>query len=355
MTLNLPVGLPGLRARAFFMHWTELTRQHYGAIMWRRVKQFAVLVVVLAVLVPLAFRGTAMLRETSDLSAVVPAHGTLIQTASGAIFVQEAGPPDGPILLFAHGTAAWSELWRPTMDAMAEQGYRAIGFDMPPFGFSDHFADGIYTRETLAQVILDLIDAMQIKPILVAHSFGAGPGVEAVMIDQSKFAGLVVVAGAIGLDSHLDPKKLPRPIRPAVLREIAVAATMNNPLLTRRLLAGLIHVKSAATPARARFLALPFQRNNTTTAYAAWLPVLLSTQESALSVRPENYAALTLPVAYIWGDQDTVTPIQQGNALAQITPGASMHSLMDVGHIPQIEAADAFNRTLSQAVLGFAN
>ena len=76
-------------------------------------------------------------------------------TRSGGVFVQEKGPADGiPVVLF-HGTAAWSELWRRTSDALAAAGFRVIALDLPPFGFSDR--PGSYTRQDQAARINDVL------------------------------------------------------------------------------------------------------------------------------------------------------------------------------------------------------
>lgn len=305
---------------------------------------------VLALCVVVGFRLAAGLRESQALNAMVPEAGRLIDTTMGRIYVEEAGPRDGPVLLFAHGTAAWSGLWRPTLAEMGARGWRAVAFDMPPFGFSDHAPDGDYRRQVQAQRILALIEALETRPVLVAHSVGAGPGVEAVMLAPEAFAGLVVVDGAIGLNGHERGGSLPFILRGRVLREAAVALTMTNPLLTGRFLRGLIHVKEAAKPDVVTILTRPFAREGTTRAYAQWLPSLLVPPVGARSTRPEAYRALEVPTVYIWGTEDTVTPLSQGQELTALTPGAQLITLPGVGHIPQIEDRAAFSLALSRAL-----
>ena len=318
--------------------------------MWRFLRRLVLLLLLFAVVVLAGFRLAAVWRESGAVAA--PEHGRFVETASGRIFVLEYGPDDGMPILFAHGTAAWSELWRPTLKNVADQGFRAIAYDAPPFGYSDRL-NVPYTRQSLAQVVLDLTNAMDIRPFLVAHSFGAGPGVEAVMMDQTRFSGLVVVDGAMALNSHNAPKTLPFILKSSFVRELAAAGTMNNPLLTRRLLAGLIHVKAAATDGLAEMLAQPFQRSGTTQAYASWLPALLATPVDALSTRTENYETIMIPVAYIWGAEDTVTPLAQGEALQRVTPGTELIVLAGVGHIPQIEDPEAFQAALINVLTTF--
>jgi pimeloyl-ACP methyl ester carboxylesterase len=307
---------------------------------------------VLACVVLVAARLAAHLRETELLEAVVPQEGRLIETAMGRIFVLDEGAEDAPVVLFAHGTAAWSGLWQPVLEEIGADGWRAVAFDMPPFGYSERALDGDYSRTRQAERILALVEALGTRPILVAHSIGAGPGVEAVMRRPDYFAGLVVVDGALGLNSHESGKSLPAPLRLGPLREAVTALTMNNPLLTGTFLRQLIHVDAAATDEVLTVLKAPFVREGTTESYADWVPSLLVPPQDALSTRPDSYAALSLPVAYIWGEDDTVTPLEQGEELARVTPGARLLTIPDSGHIPQIETPDAFLLVLRDA-LGF--
>ena len=58
-------------------------------------------------------------------------------------------------MVLFHGTAAWSELWRQTSDALAAAGFHVIALDLPPFGFSDR--PGNYTRQDQAARISDVL------------------------------------------------------------------------------------------------------------------------------------------------------------------------------------------------------
>lgn len=317
-------------------------------MVWVRRGLLCLLVVVLTV--PLGFRIAAHLRESAALVNVVPGAGRLVETAGARVFVQEAGPEDGVPLLFAHGTGAWSGLWRPVLEEMGAQGYRAMAFDLPPFGFSERDEAGDYGRVRQAERVVALVRALEVQPVLVAHSFGAGPGMEAVMRAPGLFAGVVIVDGALGLGSHAAEGGLPWVLRSRAVREVVVAATATNPLLTGVLLRPLIHRKAAATDDVVAVLQRPMVREGSTRAFAAWLPNLLEPERDALSTRAKSYGALSVPVAYVWGEEDTVTPVAQGRTLAQLSPGARLVLLRDVGHIPQIEDRAGFVQALKEAL-----
>lgn len=314
-----------------------------GRILKVLLKLAAVLVAV-ALVALLVLRGLAALRETQTEP---PARGDLVQTAMGAIYVIEQGPADGPPVLLIHGSVGWSGFWEETLAALADAGYRAIAFDMPPMGWSERDAAGDYTRAKQGQRVLALSEALGVRPVLVAHSFGAGAGAEAVMADQSAFAGFIVVDGAIGLDASPGPP--PLALRAGALRQLAVSATITNPWAMKPLLKAFLHKKDRAAPYVAT-LNEPMKRAGTTAAMADWLPTLVTRPEGAASVTEEGWRGLTLPVGILWGVEDTATPLAQGEKLAALVPGARLWKLDGLGHIPQIEDPAAFMAALKDAL-----
>ena len=55
---------------------------------------------------------------------------------------------------------------------------------------------------------------------------------------------------------------------------------------------------------------------------------------------------LALPTLIIWGDRDTTTPLPQGQRLAQVIAGDDLAVMPGIGHMPQLEDVDQFNRLL---------
>ncbi len=312
----------------------------------RRIIRFFVWLSIALALVLAAFRIAALWRENEDRVLHMPDEGSTVQTALGEVYIEQSGPPDGIPVLLVHGSVGWSRFWFETTEALAQAGYRAIAFDLSPMGYSERDPEGDYNRIKQADRITALVDAMRIKPVLVAHSFGAGPGAEAVMRAQDKFAAFVIVDGAIGLGTKDDTATLPLPLRSKMIREAAVSATITNPLLLKPLVQMFLHRKEAATEPYMDLLKRPFHLDGTTEELAQWLPTLLLPPRDALSILPESYANLTLPTGIIWGAEDTATPLEQGIELRTLINGATLTVLPGLGHIPQIEDPAAFQKAL---------
>src|SRR5262245_9007962 len=209
---------------------------------WKRIARRVMVSVALLLLGGLAalaaFAWRASARETKTRADAAPAAGRFVRSTDVEIFVQELGPRDAPPVLFVHGMGAWSEIWRATLEATAAAGFRAVAIDLPPFGYSERPATAAYSRQVQARRILGVLDALGLRqPMLVGHSFGAGPTLEAVLLDPSRVKGLVLADAAIGLDAVDEGTSVPaRLLRWRWLREAVVSATVTNPLLTRTLL-----------------------------------------------------------------------------------------------------------------------
>ena len=306
-------------------------------------------VAIVAVAAILAFfRWQAHEREAHDAAAIAPPTGRFVPAGDVEIFIQETGPADGPVVLFVHGTGAWSETWREAMTAAAGAGFRAIAIDLPPFGFSRRPARGGYAPADQGKRIIGVLDSLRIpRAVLVGHSFGGGPTMEAIFDAPGRIRALVAVDVALGIGAHGEASPAVRKLLGlAPLRDAVVATFLTNPAFTRRLLASFVADPAVATPDRVTIYQRPLAVRGSTRAIGEWLPVLIAPAGTPRSATPEPYRALAMPTLVVWGDLDTITPLPQGTELAQLIPGARLEVLSGVGHIPQIENPQRFNGVL---------
>jgi pimeloyl-ACP methyl ester carboxylesterase len=319
------------------------------------LRRIVVVIVLLVVVIPSlalsGFRAMAWRRETRTRTGAAPRSGHFVRAADVEMFVQEAGPPDGAPVLLIHGTGAWSEIWRQTLDTLAARGFRAIAVDMPPFGYSERPVTARYDDESQARRILGVIDGLRLDQVtLVGHSFGGRPTMEAFFLDPSHVAALVLVDVALGLDTmHATPTP-PWPARAvlttAPVRNALVASTLTNPAFTARLLRSLVADTAAVTPARVAMFQQPFVLERTTASFGEWLAPFVLTSERSLATDRARYTSIQVPTLVVWGDRDGITPPPQGRDLARLVPNAWWVVLPGAGHIPAIEAPQRFSSTL---------
>jgi pimeloyl-ACP methyl ester carboxylesterase len=332
-----------------------ILRRTVRALLWAGAGLALVLVVTLA-----GFRWQAERREAHAAGDLAPPTGRFVTARDVRLFVQELGPRSGPTVLLIHGTGAWSETWRETMHALAGAGFRAIAIDLPPFGFSQRPADRSYAPAQQGLRIAAALEALGVaRAVLVGHSFGGGPTVEAAFSAPGRIRALVAVDVALGLGTGEPRVDAPSPLLQRALaleplRDAVVATFLTNPLFTRTLLESFVADPAAATDARVRIYQAPLAVEGTTRAIGAWLPALLTAEGTPRSATPAPSRALAVPTLVVWGDRDTITPLAQGRYLAGLIPGARLAVLEGVGHIPQIESPARFNAVLLEFVSGLA-
>ena len=304
--------------------------------------------VAFSLLLLVVFRIAAEFREVDE---AVPPEMLMVPTPLGAVAVQEAGPPDGPPILLVHGTAGWSGFWRNVSAHLAARGWRVIAVDLPPFGYSEHDEEARYDRGAQAVRLAAVLARRARRPaVVVGHSFGGGPATELALRAPARVRSLILVDAALG---EIDPGRgrtaAERLLGAAWVAQPVTSATMTNPMLTGAMLRSMLAREEAAAP-WVETIRAPMRRSGTSEAYAAWLPNLFLADDGALSRRSAALQRLAVPVALIWGEADTVTPIAQGERLERLMRARRFERLPGVGHIPHIEDEPAFLAALDAAI-----
>ena len=312
---------------------------------------------ILVLFVLIVFSVQASRREVKTSAQVAVKSGRFIDAGDVEIFIQEVGPKLGEPVLLVHGTGAWSEIWRETMSNLAENGFRAIAIDLPPFGYSGKpYGPDSYSRKNQAQRIIAVLNALHIeKAVLVGHSVGGRPTIEVALRVPERVKKLILIDPALGftLDKPNFEQNKPtlmtriffklRPLRNAIL-----ATYGTNPFFTEKLFKSFVSNTAAVTKERVKMLQRPLVVKNTTNAYGDWLQYLMVERDTSLASNFSNFSKLQMPVGILWGGTDSVTPLWQGDALQKLIPNSKLAVIDAAGHIPYIESVTQFNILLLQ-------
>lgn len=297
-------------------------------------------------------------REASSIEELAPHTGKFVIADGVKVFYQELGPSDGIPVILLHGTGSWSEIWRETMLALSSNGYRAIAIDIPPFGFSEKLTGSDqFTTEKQAKRLNAVLEVLNIQDgVLVGHSVGGRPTLEALLLNHDRVKRLVLVDVALGFAADSlrlqfaqnEPGFLMKsifqlkPIRNAVFRTLGT-----NPLFTKFQLESFVFNKAAITPALVEMLQKPLFVRGTSISSADWFEYLtITTPHQGLSIDFESFKTINIPVLIIWGNKDDITPLWQGIYLSNLFSNSSLEIIEDVGHIPYIEDPEKFNTSL---------
>lgn len=300
-------------------------------------------------------------RETATNQQAAPGGGSFVSIDGLNMYYQEVGSKTGQCVILLHGTGAWSEIWKETMNMLAGNNFRAIAVDIPPFGFSDK-PEGVSEYSTLKQAdrINKLIKNLELDSvILVAHSVGSRAGLQAVFNKNSKIKQLVLVDPALSFSpdsvqvsfEHNDPSFALRTFFsfPA-LRNAGIAAFGTNPGYSKKSFQSFVSKKESVTDEKVAIINKPLSVQGITKGYGYWLQNLLCENTVCDISDIGNLKNIHIPVVLIWGAQDAITPLWQGKALLQYFPDSRLAVINDAGHIPYIESADSFNNILLTSI-----
>lgn len=315
--------------------------------MVRKLVRIVLAILALILLLLIGLRIAAALREGE---VKPPAQTSLVSTPYGKVAVALSGPASGKRVMLVHGTAAWSGFWRYVAAHLAGRGYRVIAVDLPPFGWSGHDPEARYDRVTQAARLSALLEAVGGRPAtVVGHSFGAGPATELALRHPNRVGALILVDAALGELDRGSDSGTASAMRVRPVAELATSASITNPVAIGPLLRSLIERKEQAEP-WLDTLRQPMRREGTTSAYAAWLPHLFEWRAGEFSRTSTGLKSIQVPVAIIWGEADSITPLEQGRLIASLTRARSIQSLPGVGHIPHIEDPAAFLAALDASL-----
>lgn len=301
-----------------------------------------------------------------------------ITTNDVSLHVVECGA--GPAVLFCHGFPDTWRSWRRQMEAVSDAGYRAIALDTRGYGESSGPDDAsAYTAFNIVGDLVAVLDALNCETAtLVGHDFGAVAAWTAALIRPDRFRavfGLSVPPFEFGRGNFLaDLRKTSqhdfymfRQMRPEADNEWADA---------KKTLPATFYWTSGEAPEETRWHPMDINRGLLRPAPRR-LPSFVDPTDFAVMVRqferngfhrPLNYyralesyldmasafagRRIQIPSFFLAGAADGL------NALHPVTPEILRHVLMDlrgfialpeVGHWPQLEAAEQTNA----ALLGF--
>lgn len=239
---------------------------------------------------------------------------------------------DGPLVLMLHGSGGGFRFFAPQVEALAERGWRAVAWDMPGYGYSPPIEP--YGFKGLAERCSTLIEALQPQGgsvALVGQGMGGMVAQEVVARRPDQVHALVLAATSAAV---LEGDAYHRHIGDCL---DWLAAGHDMAQVAERRLPRLLG--PAALPAGVR-LASQCQAE---THAATWRRALAAMRDFD---RRAALAHIAVPTLVVAGAQDRLAPPARLRELAASIAGSQYLELPDIGHLPNLEAPDAFEAAL---------
>ena len=239
---------------------------------------------------------------------------------------------EGPPLVFVHGAAGDSRMWRPQHAALADE-FTVVAWDEPGAGrSSDVPAD--FGLADYADCLAALIEALALGPAhLAGLSWGGTLVLELYRRHPGRVASLILADTYAGWKGSL-PEEEVRARVAGARQMLAAPAEEFDPTLP-----GLF----AGDPP-ADFVVLLEE------IAAAVRPDTLRTQLSLMAEADQRdlLQHVAVPTLLIWGELDARSPLDVARQFEQAIPDTKLHVIPGVGHVSNLEAPEQFNAAVRE-------
>jgi 3-oxoadipate enol-lactonase len=244
---------------------------------------------------------------------------------------------DGPAVLFLHAFPLGLAMWDDQVAALRAT-HRVVRFDDRGFGASPP-GDSLLTMERIADDGAALLDHLGIeRAVVAACSMGGYAAFAMVRRHADRIRALVLQDTRAGADTE-DARKNRALLAEKTLKEGAQAAL---DAFLPKLLGTTTRTERPAVVERVRAMVL------------AASPRGIANALHGLAARADSFPTLRevrVPTLVICGEEDTITPVADSEALAKGIAASRLEVIPRAGHLSNLENPQAYNAAL-QSFLG---
>lgn len=253
---------------------------------------------------------------------------------SGAnVHYRDQGERLGPVIVLLHGSNASLHTWEPWVAELGDR-FRVITVDLPGHGLTGPVPGDDYSQAGMTQFVYDFTAALKLAPFtLGGNSMGGGVAARFAIQHPERLTNLILVdAGGMPTAVERDPGLGFRLARIPVVQNIMLYVTPRN--LFEEGLKKAIVDDALVTP---EMVDRYWELNRREGSRAAALKRFQTPPDTFVQ---DNAAKIATPTLILWGDQDTLTPPDMGEAYAGAIKGSRLIVFNNVGHIPMEEVAE---------------
>jgi pimeloyl-ACP methyl ester carboxylesterase len=239
----------------------------------------------------------------------------------------------GPALLLLHGITDSSATWEGVAPSLAEH-FTLIAPDLLGHGESAT-PRGDYSLGAHASGVRDVLTALGIdSATVVGHSLGGGIAMQFAYQFPERTERLVLVSsGGLGREVHLLLRAAALPGADFVLPALTSAGLIG----VGRGVGGLLKRLRIAPSDDLLVLAQGFASLDNAGSRQAFLHTVRAVIEPSgqrVSARDRLNLAGVLPSLIVWGERDSIIPVEHGAAAHEAMPGSRFEVFSGAGHMP---------------------
>jgi 2-hydroxy-6-oxonona-2,4-dienedioate hydrolase len=247
------------------------------------------------------------------------------------------GSGEAETVVLANGTSGHIEAWTQNVRALAAAGFRVVAYDYPGHGYTT-LTDVDLEIPQYEQHLLGLLDTLGLDRVhLAGESLGGWVAV--------KFAGhhperlrtviLSAVGGRVVGEQKVDKAQ-------SVSVRAVTEPTFEN---VKKRLQVVIHDPENITDELVKVRRAIYRRDPTGENMSHIAVLRRPEPRWRNRIVDEDFAAITVPVLFVWTDNEPSGDAEEGRRLAGLIPDGQFLLVEGAAHWPQWEGADVFNAT----------
>jgi pimeloyl-ACP methyl ester carboxylesterase len=257
----------------------------------------------------------------------------------------------GPALLLLHGITNSSETWEGVAPWLVDR-FRLVAPDLLGHGESAT-PRGDYSLGAHASGARDVLTALGIeRATVVGHSLGGGIAMQFAYQFPERCERLVLVSsGGLGREVHLLLRAAALPGADYVLPALTSAGLVR----AGRGVGGLLRLLRMSPSDDVAVLARGFASLDNGGSRQAFLHTIRSVIEPGgqrVSAQDRLSLAALLPTLIVWGERDSIIPVEHGAAAHEAMPGSRFEVFPGAGHMPHDADPERFAALLTEFCAG---
>lgn len=229
------------------------------------------------------------------------------------------GPQDGRVVVLVHGLGGRSEDWVNLMPYLSQAGYRVYLPDLPGYGQSEQPKGFSYSVSDEASIVVGFMDSLRLKQVDLGGWSMGGWIVQRVAATHPERVRRLLLFDSAGI--YAKPDWNTALFTPSTATELAQldALLMPHP------------------PDVPGFIASDILRMSKANAWVIHraLDSMLTGREATDSLLPR----LKMPVLIVWGAEDQITPLSQGETIHRLIPQSQLEVIPKCGHLAPSQCA----------------
>jgi pimeloyl-ACP methyl ester carboxylesterase len=235
----------------------------------------------------------------------------------------------GPAVVLCHGTPFSSAIWRPFAEALGTD-HTVYTWDMPGYGASSKAAEHAVDLGVQGELLADLIAEWGLdRPHVIAHDIGGAVSLRAHLLHGARYRSLMLV-DVVAIPPSGSPFFRFVQDNPDVLGALPPYI---HEAIVRTYIRGASH--RGLRDDDLDELVQPWLGDE---GQPAFYRQIAGYDERYLEENEQRLGRIDIPVRVVWGADDAWIPLDTGERLAGLIPGASLAVVDGAGHLMHRDA-----------------